>query len=79
MFVKYGREYAELCKRRGLSEEAAKFFPRSRYGTYGGEYGWDGAWFLRAYDALVKVGSKGWRRRQIFIETQGFCVMAGMG
>ncbi len=44
------------------------------------EHGWDGEWFVRAYDALGrKVGSKENAEGQIFIESQGMCVMAGIG
>ena len=43
-------------------------------------HGWDGKWFLRAYDANSnKVGSKECEEGQIFIETQGFCPLAGIG
>mgnify|MGYP000252486745 FL=1 len=42
--------------------------------------GWDGDWFLRAYDAMSNpVGSKVCEEGQIFIEPQGMCVMAGIG
>ena len=42
--------------------------------------GWDGDWFVRAYDAYShKVGSKECREGQIYIEPQGFCVLAGVG
>ena len=44
------------------------------------EHGWDGEWFLRAYDAFGhKVGSHECEEGQIFIEPQGLCVMAGIG
>jgi len=44
------------------------------------EHGWDGEWFLRAYDFFGrKVGSHECEDGQIFIEPQGFCVMAGIG
>ena len=44
------------------------------------ESGWDGEWFLRAYDADGnKVGSKECEEGQIYIEPQGFCVLAGVG
>ncbi len=44
------------------------------------EAGWDGAWFLRAYAALGgKVGSRECAEGRIYIEPQGFCVMAGIG
>ena len=43
-------------------------------------HGWDGEWFLRAYDAFGnKVGSHTDSEGQIFIEPQGMCVMAGIG
>jgi cellobiose phosphorylase len=42
--------------------------------------GWDGAWFLRAYDDYGNpLGSKEGEEGQIFIEPQGICIMAGMG
>ena len=42
--------------------------------------GWDGEWFLRAYDATSqKVGSHECEEGQIFIEPQGFCIIAGIG
>jgi cellobiose phosphorylase len=44
------------------------------------EHGWDGEWFLRAYDYYGdKVGSKENEEGKIFIESQGFCTMAGIG
>ncbi len=43
-------------------------------------HGWDGEWFLRAYDAFGrKVGSRECEEGQIFIEPQGLCIMAGIG
>ncbi len=42
--------------------------------------GWDGDWFLRAYDSNGdRVGSSQCEQGQIFIEPQGFCIMAGIG
>ncbi|WP_167957319.1 GH36-type glycosyl hydrolase domain-containing protein [Anaerosporobacter faecicola] len=81
MFVKYGREYAELCKRTGNQAEADRVNAAvdKMYDTIL-ESGWDGEWFLRAYDAYSeKVGSKECKEGQIFIEPQGFCVLAGIG
>ena len=44
------------------------------------EHGWDGEWFLRAYDDFGrKVGSRECEEGKIFIEPQGFCVLAGIG
>ena len=44
------------------------------------KHGYDGEWFLRAYDdSGNKIGSKDCEEGRIFIEPQGFCVMAGIG
>ena len=44
------------------------------------EHGWDGEWFLRAYDFFgKKIGSKECEDGKILIESQGYCVMAGIG
>ncbi len=44
------------------------------------EHGWDGEWFLRAYDHFGNpVGSAKNAEGQIFLEPQGMCVMAGIG
>lgn len=81
LFVLAAREMAEIARWRGLEEEA------SRYQTAADEmarrvleHGWDGEWFLRAYDAFgQKVGSRECSEGQIFIEPQGICGMAGIG
>lgn len=81
MFVKYGKEYAELCRCRNLAEEAEEAERRVQE-MYDAvlDKGWDGEWFLRAYDANGgKVGSKECKDGQIYIEPQGFCVLAGIG
>ena len=52
MFVKYGEEYAQLCELLGDTTEAGR--ARKEVETmYQAvlESGWDGEWFLRAYDA----------------------------
>jgi len=42
--------------------------------------GWDGEWFLRAYDnSGSPIGSKECQEGKIFIEPQGICIMAGIG
>lgn len=44
------------------------------------EHGWDGEWFLRAYDNFGdKIGSHENQEGRIFIEPQGMSVMAGIG
>jgi len=41
---------------------------------------WDGEWYVRAYDAAGNpVGSKQCEEGQIFIESQGWCVLGGAG
>ncbi|MBR4953658.1 MAG: glycosyl transferase, partial [Oscillospiraceae bacterium] len=81
MFVKYGSEYAALCERIGLNDEAAKI--RGAVSDMEKAIlkdGWDGEWFLRAYDAFGnKIGSSDCKEGQIFIEPQGFCTLAGVG
>lgn len=81
LFVFVGPDYVELCRHRGLDEEAAKaeeHIETMRRTTL--EHGFDGDWFLRAYDHYgEKIGSKDNKEGQIFIEPQGICVMAGIG
>jgi cellobiose phosphorylase len=81
MFVLYGGEYARLCQRKGLDDEAARARREVHAMTAAIEqHGWDGEWFLRAYDAAGdKVGSRNDEEGRIFIEPQGFAVMAGIG
>ena len=81
MFVKYGKEYAELCEKTGLVKEAEAV--RTEAETMEAAvmaHGWDGAWFRRAYDAFSRpIGSRENEEGQIYVEPQGFCVMAGIG
>lgn len=81
MFVKYGLEYAEICELKGDQAEAD--YARAEVEKMRKALltdGWDGEWFVRAYDAHSnKVGSKECEEGQIYIEPQGFCVLAGVG
>ena len=81
MFILYGSEYARLCDRLGKKEEAARAETHiEKMKTALDQHGWDGEWFLRAYDYFGrKVGSKENEEGKIFIESQGFAVMAGVG
>ena len=81
MFILYGTEFSELCMRLGRESEAAQAekHVQDMIGAVN-KHGWDGEWFLRAYDFFGgKIGSKENKEGKIFIETQGFCVMAGLG
>lgn len=81
MFVKYGLEYAKIAELKGFLEEAkrAREEVKKMYHAVL-DAGWDGEWFLRAYDAYgEKIGSKECEEGKIFIESQGFCVLAGIG
>ncbi len=81
MFVAIGPELVELYKRKGLdskAHEAQQEIEKMRQTVL--THGYDGEWFLRAYDAFgEKIGSKDCEEGKIFIESQGYCVMAGIG
>ena len=81
MFVSIGPELVALEKRFGNTEKAAKAQAEIDAMTAAIEKdGWDGEWFVRAYDAMGnKIGSKECDDGKIFIESQGYCVMAGVG
>ncbi|MFA9398571.1 MAG: GH36-type glycosyl hydrolase domain-containing protein [Clostridiaceae bacterium] len=81
MFTFIGPEYAELCRRKGLEEDALKAEKEmDNMKKIVLKYGYDGDWFLRAYDALGdKLGSKECEEGKIFIEPQGMCVMGNIG
>ena len=81
MFVHIGAEYAELAERRGMPDVAAAAraaIEQVRAATL--THGWDGEWFLRAYDFYGnKIGTDEKPEGKIWIEPQGFAVMAGIG
>ena len=81
LFVYCGRQYVELCHRRGLVEEAARASKHIDAMCQAVEqYGWDGEWYLRAYDFDGnKIGSAENEEGKIFIESQGWCAMARIG
>ena len=81
MFVKYAKEFGEISRLCGKEDQADAAFKAADEMTKAVlKDGWDGKWFLRAYDAKSnKVGSAECEEGQIFIEPQGFCVFAGIG
>jgi cellobiose phosphorylase len=81
LFVLAAKELAAVARRRGLEAEAQRYEAEAaKMEATVGQHGWDGNWFLRAYDdAGQKVGSDECQEGKIYIEPQGFCVMAGIG
>jgi cellobiose phosphorylase len=81
LFVLAGEELAAIARHRGLEREAAGYLAETaKMDQTIRAHGWDGEWFVRAYDDFGnKVGSKECEEGKIFIETQGFCVLAGVG
>ena len=81
LFVFSGRDYVELCHYLGKIEEADRAQRHiDNMVKAVEEYGWDGEWFLRAYDYFGrKVGSDENDEGKIFIESNGWCTMAGIG
>lgn len=81
LFVVYGKEYVKLCNIIGKSKEAEaaqKHVDNMIEAVK--KYGWDGDWYLRAYDYYGnKVGSHENEEGKIFIESQGWCSMAEIG
>jgi cellobiose phosphorylase len=81
MFVAIGPEFAQLLEHEGNADEARTVLAEVKKMEQAIlKHGWDGEWFLRAYDYFGnKVGSKECEDGKIFIESQGWCVMGGVG
>ncbi len=81
LFVVCGRDYVELCQQIGKTDEAARAQKAiDEMVEAVKKDGWDGDWYLRAYDFFGnKIGSKENEEGKIFIESQGWCTMAGIG
>lgn len=81
LFTYAGPEYVALCKYKGLDDKAAAAQAEiDKMKDIICEHGFDGDWFLRAYDDFGhKVGSKECEEGKIFIEPQGFAVMSEIG
>jgi cellobiose phosphorylase len=81
MFCYIGEEYANLMEKTGNLVEAERAFKEvDKMRGITMKYGWDGSWFIRAYDDNGnKVGSSECDEGKIFIESQGMCVMGKCG
>ena len=94
LFVVTGKEYVRLCRtladrgedaaRYGIASFAAEADAMEAAVNSMDEavqkHGWDGEWYLRAYDFYGnKIGSSENEEGKIFIESQGWCTMAGIG
>jgi len=81
LFVVYGKEYIDLCRYVGKdleADEAQKHVDQMIEAVKA--HGWDGDWYLRAYDYYgKKIGSNESEEGKIFIESQGWCTMAEIG
>jgi cellobiose phosphorylase len=81
LFVMAAQEMMAMAGHLGLDNEVKHYREAAaKMETTVSAQGWDGDWFLRAYDHFGdKVGSSTCEEGQIFIEPQGICIMAGIG
>ncbi len=80
LFVAEGRDFAQLLERIGDSDAAPVKAAVAAMEAAVKKDGWDGEWFLRAYDYFGnKIGSRECEEGKIFIESQGWCTMARIG
>jgi cellobiose phosphorylase len=81
MFCYIGEEYARLMEKVDNKNEADRAYKEiDKMRKVIMEHGWDGSWFVRAYDDFGrKVGSKDNEEGKIFIESQGLCIMGHCG
>ena len=94
LFVVTGKDYVELCKILPDHIKTMQNLKDIDFAAEAGRaqqhvdemvnavkaHGWDGEWYLRAYDFYGnKIGSDECEEGKIFIESQGWCTMAGIG
>ena len=81
LFVLASHELADIADHLQHADEAQRYRAAAdRMEKTVNAHGWDGGWFVRAYDALGhKVGSHECEEGRIFIESNGMCVLAGIG
>ncbi len=80
LFVAEGKDFAELLERIGDSDAVDVKKAVAAMEEAVKKDGWDGEWFLRAYDYYGrKIGSDECPEGKVFIESQGWCTMARIG
>jgi cellobiose phosphorylase len=81
LFVLASKELAAIAAQRGLAGEAEHYLAAAaKMEKVIHQHGWDGNWFIRAYNDFGQpIGSKVCKEGKIFIESQGMCIMAGVG
>jgi cellobiose phosphorylase len=81
LFVLAAKELAAIAAKRNLNADAKQCLTEAaKMAKVVYQHGWDGEWFVRAYDDFGKpIGSKVCDEGKIFIESQGICIMAGIG
>ena len=84
LFVAEGKDFVELLSHPSVAADP-EYVLGVKEAVAGMEkavkqYGWDGEWFLRAYDYYGrKIGSNECEEGKVFIESQGWCTMARIG
>jgi len=81
LFIMAANEMRAISKHLGMTDKVSYYQKIAEDMTeVTWKQGWDGDWFLRAYDHFGDVvGSKQCEEGKIFIEPQGLCAMAGVG
>jgi len=81
LFTLATKEMAAIAEHSGHPDDATRYRNLANQMTKTVmKHGWDGEWFLRAYDHFgAKVGSHEREEGRIYIEPQGICIMAGIG
>jgi len=81
LFTLAAKEFAAIAERCGKLDDADSYRASAeKMSAMVAEHGWDGEWFLRAYDHYGNpVGSAQNAEGKIFLEPQGMCVMGGIG
>ncbi|AMM85844.1 glycosyl hydrolase family 65 protein [Martelella sp. AD-3] len=81
LMVLSAKELSDIAKETGKAEDAEFYAKVSKdMDATIREHGWDGDWFIRAYDDFGRpIGSKENAEGKIYIESQGFCTLAGVG